>query len=215
MRSGRGVLALVSVVVACGGKVGSDASDRTTAGGGTGGAASAGGAAGAAGGVAGRSPGAETCSGGPVTFQIVPDPSAVTDWCLGRPGGCALGLELSDASGALRLDDYCDRDCGSCELTDCIPLVCLAPAPLGPEGMTLTWDGVAFSESTCGAPAETCARRDCSAPGRYTIEICGFPAPGFGADLPCAGATAISETCLMVDFTYPASAPVLVTLPWP
>ncbi|HOU89517.1 MAG TPA: hypothetical protein PLU22_00665 [Polyangiaceae bacterium] len=209
MRSGRGVLALVFVVAACGGKVGSDAPQRTEAGGGTGGAAGAGG------GAAGGSSGAEACPGGPVTVQIVPDPNAVTDWCLGTPAGCALGLELSDASGELRLDNYCDRDCGSCDLTDCLPIVCLAPVLLGPEGTTLTWDGVQFAQSTCGAPAETCARRDCAAPGRYTIEICGFPSPGLDPDSPCAGASAIPATCLTVEFTYPAPEPILVTLPDP
>ena len=204
MRSGAGVLALVAVVAACGGKVGSDARHRTEGGGGSGGAAGAGGWA------TGGSSGAEACPGGPVTVQIVPDPNPVADWCLGTPAGCAMGLDLSDASGELRLTNYCDLDCGSCEPTDCYPMVCLAPQVLGPEGMTLTWDGIQFTQSTCGALADTCARRDCAAPGRYTIEICGFPSSNLDADYPCAGASATREICLTVEFTYPAPEPIIV-----
>ncbi|MBN2194917.1 MAG: hypothetical protein JW751_19020 [Polyangiaceae bacterium] len=206
MRFGIGVLALASVVAACGGRVGSDAHHRTEGGGGSGGVA---------GGATGGSSGAETCPGVPVTFQIVPDPNAVIDWCMGTPGGCSLGLDLSDDSGELRLSNLCTLDCATCEPTDCLSIFCLGPEVLGPEGMTLNWDGFRFAQSTCGALADTCARRDCAAPGRYTIEICGFPNPSLDADYPCAGASASPETCLTVEFTYPAPEPIVVTMPNP
>lgn len=151
----------------------------------------------------------------PVTFQILPDPDAVTDWCMGTSGGCSLGLDLSDDSGELRLSNLCTLDCATCEPTDCHPILCLAPETLGPEGMTLNWDGFRFAQSTCGALADTCARRDCAAPGRYTIEICGFPNPSLDADFPCVGASAIPETCLTVEFTYPSLEPIIVTMPDP
>ncbi len=189
--------------------MGSDAPLRTQGGGGTGGAA------GAAGWATAGSSGAEACPGDPVTVRIVPDPNGVTEWCLGTQGGCALGLDLSDASEKLRLTNYCDLDCGSCQPTNCFPMVCLEPALLGPEGLTLTWNGVHFSPSTCGALADTCAQRECAAPGRYTIEICGFPNPSFDPDFPCAAATASPETCRSVPFTYPAPEPIIVTLPDP
>jgi hypothetical protein len=207
VRSGIGVLAVVSVVAACGGKVNSDAHHRPEGGGGTGGAA------GAAGWATGGSSGAEACPGGPVTVQIVPDPNAVTDWCMGTPGGCSLGLDLSDASAQLWLSNLCTLDCATCEPTDCHSIFCLGPQVLGPEGMTVNWDGVHFSQSTCGAFADTCAQRDCAAPGRYTVEICGFPSPGLDADFPCAEASATPETCLTVEFTYPAPEPIIVTMP--
>jgi hypothetical protein len=207
MRSGIGVFALASVVAACGGKVDSDTHPRAEGGGG------AGGAAGAAGWATGGSSGAEACPDGPVTVQVVRNPNALVEWCMGTPGGCTLGLDLSDASGELRLTNYCALDCGSCAPTDCLPLVCRAPEVLGPEGMTLTWDGVRFVESTCGDLADTCARRVCAAPGRYRIEVCGFPEPGLDADFPCAEADATTQTCVSVEFTYPAPEPILVAMP--
>jgi hypothetical protein len=94
-------------------------------------------------------------------------------------------------------------------------LVCLSPEVLGPEGLVRTWDGGRITESTCGDLAETCARSDCAAAGRYTIEICGFPNPSLDPDFPCASASATPETCLTVDFTYPAPEPIVVTMPDP
>jgi len=206
VRFGVGLLALASVVAACGGKVGSDAPRRAEGRDGTGGTA------GAAGWANGGSSGAEACLGDPITIQIVPDPNGVTEWCLGTQGGCALGLALSDASGELRLTNSCDRDCESCQPTDCIPLFCHEPELLGPEGMTLTWSGVHFTPSTCGAVADSCAQRECATPARYAVEICGFPNPSLDPDFPCAAAIASPETCLSVPFNYPAPEPIIVTL---
>jgi hypothetical protein len=83
-------------------------------------------------------------------------------------------------------------------------------------GYSYTWDGTYLVSGTCGSTATSCRARQCAAPGRYQLRMCGFPKPDPSSGLNCA--TADSSTpliCTNFDFDYPATGTITVTMPVP
>lgn len=155
------------------------------------------------------------CSSGSVTFQVVPAPSSTVLWCMGPPGGCTPNwLTIRDASGDLVLSNSCSTPCGTCSTMAC-PNLCQAPSPLEATGLTQTWTGTYYSSGTCGASATACLNEQCSPPGQYTAEICGFQDPGPDAGNGCGwvGMGSVKLTCVEKPFELPSSAPIVVTMP--
>ena len=212
---------LAQLLVACGGKVASD-SEGTIIGSGTGGTSvvitesSAGGVAAASGGSTGAV-GTSTiggCANAPVTFQLMPSNNSATVWCIGQSETCGDWSTVSDASGTLQQDTNCTLDCDTCSLRLCHPTFCRGPVVLTAQGLTSVWDGVYATASTCGAPAATCTRTNCALPGKYTYTVYAFPNPDPTNAYGCTEATTLHPSVsFSLDFKYPPSAPVVVTLP--
>jgi hypothetical protein len=189
----------------------------------TGGSAGAGGSivtngGGSSGGTAGAGSGGVSatggCSGAPVTFQVMPAPNTVTHWCLGHPtGGCSGWFDIRNSVGSLELGSYCGVSCDTCTFEQCPPLTCLGPTELTDQGVTQSWNGTYVTSSTCGASATKCDLTTCAV-GQYTINVCGFPNPDPGSPDGCYQASSTTNSsCVSVPFEYPATAPIVVTMP--
>lgn len=209
----------VVVFTACGGQAdGGGASGSLNAGGTTGPSTF-----GSSGGTSSVNTGGNSSSGGcsntPVTFQLMPIPNSVTHWCVGLNcylGGITSVGTVSNASGALQLRSLCTLSCGTCTFEIC-------PSPPGcmyfeltDQGEIQTWNGTYYTSNTCGASATACDLSNCASPGQYTYTVCAFPNPNPGSVGGCAQASSpINPTCVPVVFDYPASGPVIVTMPDP
>jgi hypothetical protein len=219
---------LVQFLAACGGKT---AADGDGTGSGTGGTSvidtesSLGGASGASGGstanVGGTSAiatgGASTtggCANTPVTFQVMPSGNSATVWCIGTPASCWDRGTISDASGALQLETNCTVNCNTCAMDMCHPTLCWGPVELTEQGLTDAWDGTYVTASTCGAQATSCTRTNCASPGKYTYTVYAFTSPDPTNPNGCTQTSSSHpNVSISVDFEYPASAPVVVTIP--
>jgi len=180
------------------------AGGSTVANGGSGGAAGAGGVSATGG-----------CVSAPVTFQVMLAPNAVTHWCLGQPDSCSgITFDIRDNSGILDLWNYCGMACDTCTYGPCPPLPCFRPIELSDQGASYVWQGTYVTSSTCGASAVACDLINCAAPGQYISDVCGFPNPDPNSPDSCAEASATTnQTCVPVPFEYPATAPIVVTMP--
>jgi hypothetical protein len=184
------------------------------------GGAPSGGATSASGGVTytggiGNSAGT-TCVTGSVTFQVQPAPNAVTDWCLGQPGGCFGPVKITSQSiGPLALFTNCSTDCASCQMGACHPTICRGPVEL--VGLTTigSWDGTYYTADACGPASTACTAQNCSPPGgAYTLEVCGFVNPKPGDPSGCFGVPdSVPVVCADVAFTLPSESPVVAVMP--
>jgi len=211
-------LVLANLLLSCGGLVAYDASSSN------GGNAENGGStptstAAASGGSAAASSGGATATGGcvnaPVTFEVQPPSNVATNWCITGADGCLWWAGISNSSGSLTLLDFCTAPCGSCGTPNCSGVSCQLPANLG-DGMTEVWNAnyvTYVAASNCGASQSTCALTNCAAPGQYTYTVCGFHNPNPSSSESCQQATAPTPTCISTTFQYPASAPVVLTMP--
>jgi len=158
------------------------------------------------------------CTSATVTFQIVPAANSAISWCLGSPGSSdkCHATAIRSESGALELA----QRASGCEVEVCgqavpPPGILGGNSQLTTEGLTLTWTGAYYAYATCGASsAYECAYAQCTALGRYTIDVCGFrnPNPDWSDGCLEAG-DQTPVTSVSTTFDYPASAPVLVTMP--
>jgi len=157
-----------------------------------------------------------TCSNGSVTFQVVPAAKESALWCMGAPGGCSsTWLSIRDSAGDMAIANNCGTPCDTCQTLGC-PNLCQVPSELDTAGLTQTWDGTYFTAGTCGASATSCLDQHCATAGSYTAEICGFANPAPDAGLGCTGAASTTPlTCVEKPFDFPASAPIVVTMPAP
>jgi hypothetical protein len=221
---------LAQLLVACGGKTASDG-DGTVVGSGTGGNtaintdSSLGGVSGTSGGNAatvggtsaiatGGAPTTGGCASTPVTFQVTQTANNATNWCIGQPASCGNWATIGNSSGDLQLETNCTVDCDTCDRKLCHPTLCRPPIELTGQNFTDSWDGTYITASTCGASAESCAQTNCASPGQYTYTACGFPSPTPGWTGGCGEApSSTPQTCITVYFEYPASAPVVITMP--
>ncbi len=162
------------------------------------------------------------CSNTPVTFLVMPAPNSVTHWCVGL--NCYLGgiesigtIHNSNASGGLQLRSLCTLSCGTCTFEGCPSPSACESYELSVQGETENWDGIYFTSSTCGTPATTCDLAHCASAGQYAYTVCVFPNPDpASSSTGCAQASSSTPSdCVTVAFEYPASAPVVVTMPWP
>lgn len=208
---------LVQFALACSGSVGSGNNGGSSSVGGSN-SANTGGASGgtrATGGSSGGTTPAGGCAAGPVTFQVMPAPNAVTQWCVGQPGSCSgVTLDIRNSSGSLDLGLLCRISCDTCTLNECPPLACFMPTALTAQGYTQVWDGAYATSSTCGASGAACISVNCAAPGHYTVGVCGFPNPDPSSSNACEQASkTTTQTCVTTAFEVPATAPVVVTMP--
>jgi hypothetical protein len=67
---------------------------------------------------------------------------------------------------------------------------------------SFSWDGHRFGAGTCGTGA-TCVQQECAPPGQYIAAMCGTAESSPNS----------THRCIQVAFSYPASAPVVATLP--
>ena len=157
----------------------------------------------------------DNCPGTTVNFQVVPAPNSPTQWCLGMPGSCGgQTMTILDASGALGLSSYCQMACETCTMNLCPPLACLLPVELTNAGSNYSWDGTYVISSNCGSSATACMAKRCAAPGRYQFRACGFANPDPTSTSACSTApSTTTQTCTQVTFDYPATTPVVVTMP--
>jgi hypothetical protein len=85
---------------------------------------------------------------------------------------------------------------------------------LSEQGFGFIWQGTYVTSSTCGASAKACDLTNCAAPGQYFFDLCGFPNPDPNSPDGCAETSATTnQTCVPVPFEYPATAPIIVTMP--
>jgi hypothetical protein len=214
MRSYLGTLFLVQLLAGCGGNV--DTSKQGDPGGSSGSTAASKGGTSSGGGEVDSAGGAPVvpCPRKPVTFQIMPAANTMIAWCLGEPGGCSAGLDISNSSGPLELSNFCQISCDTCQTAICHPIVCRSTLPLTEQGETMSWDGSYYEHSTCGASATSCQAATCATPGTYTFQVCGFlnPTPAQADGCQTAPSTT-PHVCTSVDFTYPATSPVILTMP--
>ena len=171
---------------------------------------------GAAGGSSGDASATGGCSSAPVTFQVMPAPSAVTHWCLGQPDSCSgITFDIRDNSGVLNVGSvWCGLSCDTCTFEPCPPLACLMATALSDQGTIEVWRGTYVTSSTCGASAKSCDLTNCAAPGQYIVDVCGFPNPDPSSPIGCTQASSTtSQTCVAATFEYPATAPIVVTMP--
>ncbi|HEY5960677.1 MAG TPA: hypothetical protein VIV60_29185 [Polyangiaceae bacterium] len=219
MRTRFRMVSLLLTVGACGGRVGgSDQADAAGAGSASsaqseGGAdtrgANEGGSA-AVGGTLGVS-----CTNAPVYFVVLPPSNASALWCMGKPRGCQyVPGSIGDASGYLNLRNLCSTDCESCKQTDCHSLLCLGPSALPASGITGSWNGSYYRESTCGGLATRCSAKVCAVPGRYSTEACGFVNPNPPGNDGCREAPESTPVhCVQVVFDYPTDDTVVIRMP--
>jgi hypothetical protein len=102
----------------------------------------------------------------------------------------------------------CITTCAECAPVAC-KMSCLAPQPLSASGITQTWDGALYTQSTCGA-AVTCVNKSCATAGQYIAKMCAYPRTNTDAATGCEGGA--TPTCVEVPFSYP-TATVAGTLP--
>ena len=213
-----GLVYSVLLVIGCSGSLGSGGSGGTK-GSGTGGSATSG-TGGAIG--TGGTPGAAG-SPGTITLQIVL-PSGETFCDENASCTSTQHLTLTTASGQpLALGSVgCGVSCSSCAPTPC-PEVPVIACPAGNYGVavtgsTFTWDGTYSENDACeptsGAVAINCVAQKIAAPGTYIAQFCATPgvlSTTDGGGQLCTP-TDLTE-CASVEFTFPSSQPVVISLP--
>jgi hypothetical protein len=132
--------------------------------------------------------------------------------------GCSGGLTFTvlDAAGQPVGTAYpwCSMmPCSTCTPTPCAVLPCVPEAL--PDGVERTWDGTAATTaSTCGNHL-SCERPAFAPAGRYIARLCATPGDVTTVDggfWDTCTATGPME-CVDVPFDFPASSPVIGTLP--
>jgi len=193
---------------------------------GTGGSTSSGGTTGA-GGIPGTGgvPGTGGSSAGTTTFRLTLPPTQ--SFCDENPS-CATTqhLWILDSTGqALTLGSVgCMLQCGSCTYPPCAELPIIA-CPAGNFGVAVTdsdftWDGSYVQNGSCSpngpgaGVALTCVEGMFALPGMYIARFCATPGT---IDTPDGGTPVCTSTgpqeCVEVGFAFPASQPVVITLP--
>jgi hypothetical protein len=138
--------------------------------------------------------------------------------------GCAgTFLQVTRADGTpVPIDQGCVGPCNTCEAFGCTA-ECRQPLPIGPNGLTKTWNGNMYLTSSCTNPSYsgtrplTCFNRGCAEAGTYFAKMCGYPLPAGdgGADAGaldrCESASRTPQ-CVQVQFTWPTTGTVTGTL---
>ena len=213
-----GLVCSILLSAGCSGSLGSGGSGGTTASG-TGGSAT-GGRGGAIG--TGGTPGAGG-SPGTVTLQVVL-PSGETFCDENASCSSTQHLTLTTASGQpLALNPVgCGVSCASCAPIPC-PEVPVIACPAGNYGVavtgsTFTWDGTYSENDACeptgASVAINCVAQKIAAPGTYVAQFCATPgtlSPTDGGGQLCTPSGA--SECGSVEFTFPSSKPVVISLP--
>ncbi len=198
-------------------------------GGGTGGMHGAGGVPGsggvpATGGAFGTGGTGGSASPGTVTLQIVLPPGRT--YCDENPSCIGTQhLTVLTASGqplSLGGGIGCGVSCDTCAPIPCpeVPVIACPAGPFGVsvQGYAFTWDGGYTDQESC-SPTNTTVAQSCFAskfatPGTYVARFCATPgtlAPTDGGAPYCTSTG--SQECMEVGFLFPASNPVLITLP--
>ena len=109
------------------------------------------------------------CATGTVTFSLTAPSGRESSYCVGND---CIGawVTVRTAAGADMATTWpCITTCAECAPVAC-KMSCLAPQPLSASGITQTWDGALYTQSTCGA-AVTCVNKSCATAGQYIANM--------------------------------------------
>jgi hypothetical protein len=194
----------------------------TMKGGTTSGGSSAGSTAqgGAGGGVAGEKQFGSPPSCESVVLRMVPgelEPGTVL--CNGPPGRGPVWYHVNHADGGVAyLFPGCSgKTCYGCADLAC-PTIAYFTAPVPPEGVETTWDGLLWGDDTCGG--EVCRAATCASGKEFVAQFCAYPvqvsdgvAGAGGAPdpfyNPCATEVEVEPVCVEVPFAHPSEEPVV------
>jgi hypothetical protein len=84
--------------------------------------------------------------------------------------------------------------------------------PLTPDGLTSSWDGTMYVQSTCGPTANACSDRQCAAAGSYIARMCAYPRVPTDASVVGYCEAGPTPNCVDVPFEYPYAGTVSGTL---
>jgi hypothetical protein len=159
---------------------------------------------------------ATVCPAGSVTFRLLPGTNS--EWWFQWPCSFGSWLGIRDAAGNdLALATGCPfYSCNGCGQDPPCSFGCAASL-LPDSGTDQVWDGTYWvAHETCnaawppgdgsGTPVQ-CGRWQCALPGRYDAVMCVSPTSDGAAP------TNAKSACIDVPFDYPASGPVIGTLP--